>query len=296
MSDQITVAMKNTYAQNVEHLVQQKTSRLRGAVKVRSGMLGEKHFVDQIGTVEPVAITSRHGDSPLNDTPHDRRLLTLTDYELGDIVDKPDIVRTLTSPASDYAVAQSRGFGRQVDRVIIAALEGTALSDHTGSTSNTLAAANTVDRYVVDGGSGASANLTVDKLRKASEIMNAFEVDDENRFIAVSASQISSLLRDSEITSQDFNIVRALVRGEVNAYMGFIFLRTELLTVASNIRDCLAWQRDCLLLGEGIGINTQVDPARSDKRFNPYIYTTATWGAVRMEEKCVVKVQCDETA
>lgn len=295
MSFNITTAFKNTYNQNVEHLSQQRESRLRGSVRIVSGLLGEKHFIDQLGKRDPVAINNRHGDSPLNSQAHDRRMLTLTDYEDGDLVDKPDIIRTLDDPANQYVQSMAMGFGRQYDRIVITAATGTSYSGKTGTTSNSLASANKVAVDYVESGSAANSNLTVGKLRRASAIMNAFELGDE-RFIAVSASQIHSLLQDSEVTSQDFNTVRALVNGEINTYMGFQFIRTELLTLNSStdVRTCFAWVRDGIVLGEGQGFMSRIQE-RPDKRFNTYVYTKATLGAVRMEEEKVVEISCDQS-
>lgn len=295
MSFNITTAFKNTYNQNVEHLSQQRESRLRGAVRIVSGLLGEKHFIDQLGKRDPVAVNNRHGDSPLNSQNHDRRMLTLTDYEDGDLIDKPDIIRTLDDPANQYVQSMAMGFGRQYDRVIRDAATGTAYSGKTGTTSNSLDTANKVAVDYVESGSAANSNLTVAKLRSASEIMNSFDLADE-RFLAVTASQIHSLLTDSEVTSNDYNTVRALVNGEINTYMGFNFIRTELLSLNSStdVRTCFAWVRDGIVLGEGQGFMSRIQE-RPDKRFNTYVYTKATLGAVRMEEEKVVQILCDES-
>lgn len=62
------------------------------------------------------------------DTPHSRRMVTLSDYEWADLVDDQDKIRMLIDPTSEYAMAASWAFGRSKDDVIIAAALGTAYS------------------------------------------------------------------------------------------------------------------------------------------------------------------------
>ncbi len=158
MSFQITTAFRNTYARNIMMLAQQKGSRLRSSVMVESGRLGEKHFVDQIGSITPVEVTDRHGDSPQIDTPHERRLLTVRDFEFGDIIDDPDLVRTLDSPQNKYVQAYSMGFGRQMDQTIIDNGLGASFSGKDGTVSNSLGVAN------ISGTSFKEANLSLANL------------------------------------------------------------------------------------------------------------------------------------
>ena len=111
----------------------------------------------------------------------------------------------------------------------------------------------------------------------------------------ITASQIQSLLRTTEVTSSDYNTVRALVNGEINSFMGFNFVRTERLPVSSDgVRDCLIYPKSAITLAMGTDINVDVG-TRRDKRNNTQIYVCASFGAVRMWEEKVLIVQCDES-
>ena len=79
MSTQITTAFVNQFSSNVSMLSQQMGSLLRGAVDTES-VTGEKAFFDQVGSVAAVAKQSRHSDTPILETPHSRRQVTLTTY------------------------------------------------------------------------------------------------------------------------------------------------------------------------------------------------------------------------
>lgn len=91
MSTQITTAFVQQFSANVTLLAQQTGSMLRNAVNVET-VKGEKAFFEQIGKAAAVQRTSRHGDTPLVDTPHSRRMVTLTTYEWADLVDDAEYI------------------------------------------------------------------------------------------------------------------------------------------------------------------------------------------------------------
>ena len=101
MSDQITTAFVQQYKGTLYNLVQQRGSRLREAVTVEA-VNGEVGYFDQIGATAAIERTNRHSDSPLVNTPHSRRQVTMRDFEWGDLIDNPDKVRLLVDPSSTY--------------------------------------------------------------------------------------------------------------------------------------------------------------------------------------------------
>ena len=87
MSNQVTTAFVQQYSQNLQHLSQQKGSRLRGLVRV-AGVRGKNAYVDQIGSQVASVRSTRGADTILSDTPHARRRVTLADYEVADLIDE----------------------------------------------------------------------------------------------------------------------------------------------------------------------------------------------------------------
>jgi hypothetical protein len=116
--------------------------------------------------------------------------------------------------------------------------------------------------------------------------------EEEERIIVVSARQLQDLLRTTEVTSADYNTVRALVDGNVNTFMGFKFRRTQLLGLASTVRSCFAYVKSGIVLAER-GLKTYMD-VRTDLSHSLQIRSVASLGAIRMEEKKVVEIACDE--
>lgn len=286
MSVQITTAFVNQYSANIQMLSQQMGSLLRNAVDVET-VNGEKAFFDQVGSAAAVLRTTRHADTPLIDTPHSRRMVTMSDYEYADLIDDQDKVRLLVDPTSTYARAAAAAMGRAMDDVIITAALGTALTGKDGTTSTPFDSNNTI----AVGGAG----LTLSKLIEAKEILDSNDVDPSiPRYMAVSPKQIANLLDDNEITSADYNTVRALVKGELDTFVGFKFIMTNRLPLdGSNDRRCIAWAMDGLKLAVGKEPTARIDE-RADKSYATQVYYCMSIGATRMEEAKVVEIICDE--
>ncbi len=284
MSTQITTAFVQQYNDTVTMLSQQKSTRLRAAVR-EEPLHGKFDYFDQVGAASAQKRISRHADSPLTETPHSRRQVYGEDYEYGDLVDKPDQVRLLIDPTSAYAMAGAWAMGRAIDDVIIAAALGTAKTGETGATNVAFPASQQI---------GVSASgLTLAKLLQAREILDAGENDpDEQRFVVCPAKDITVLLNTTEVKSRDYNDVKALVQGQVNTFCGFTFIRTQRLglsAVDGTSRACFAWRKSALLLAVGDMPVARIQE-RADKSFSTYVYYCNTFGATRMEEVGVVQI------
>ena len=287
MSTQITTAFVNQYSANVQMLSQQMGSLLRNAVDVET-VNGEKAFFDQVGSAAAVLRTSRHADTPLIDTPHSRRMVTLSDYEYADLIDDQDKVRMLIDPTSTYARAAAAAMGRAMDDVIISAALGSAKTGKDGSTTTPF---DTTNNRIVVGSTG----LSIAKLIEAKEILDSQDVDPSiPRYIACSPKQVSDLLGDNDVTSADFNTVRALVKGELDTYVGFKFIMTNRLPLdGSNDRRVIAWAMDGIKLAVGKEPVARIDE-RADKSYATQVYYCMSIGATRMEEAKVVEIICNE--
>ena len=286
MSVQITTAFVEQYKSNVFHLAQQKGSKLRDAVRTES-IVGKSHFFERIGSTAAVKRTSRHADTPRVDTPHSRRKVTMDDYDWADLIDDSDKVRLLISPQSEYAKAGAYAMGRTMDDVIIAAATGNAFGGVSGGSTIALPAGQKIAH--------GSTGLTIAKLISAKETLDAANVDpDEARVLVCSAKQISDLLGTTQITSADFNSVKALVQGDIDTFMGFKFIRSERLGTDSNgNRQVLAFTNTSMGLALGKDIQTKISE-RADKNYSTQVYLCMTIGATRVEDEKVVEIACTE--
>lgn len=286
MSTQITTAFVNQFSSNITMLSQQMGSLLREAVDVET-VTGEKAFFDQVGSAVAQVRTSRHGDTPLMETPHARRMVTMSTYEYADLIDDPDKVRLLVDPTSTYARAAAMAMGRSMDDVIISAALGSASTGKAGSTSTSLPSGQKIAH--------ASGGLTQAKLVSAKKILDQNSVDPSiQRYIIVSPEQIEDLLNITAVTSADFNTVRALVQGEVDTFVGFKFIVSNRLNTDSDgNRQVIAFAGDGIKLAIGKDVTGRIDE-RADKSYSTQIYYCMDIGATRMEEEKVVEIACQE--
>lgn len=286
MSTQITTAFVQQYRSTLYNLVQQKGSRLRNAVTTEM-VTGESAYFEQLGATAAQERLTRHGDSPLMNTPHARRKVNMRDFEWGDLVDDQDKIRLLIDPASAYMQNAMWALGRKIDDIIIGAAFADAQTGKTGTTTVSFPAANII--------AAAASGMTIAKLLDTKELLDGGETDpEEPRYIALSAKQVSDLLNTTEVKSSDYNTVKALAQGQIDTFMGFKFIRTERLSASGTTRKCIAWVKSGLLLAMGADMKGNIAP-RPDKAFATYVYASVSADSTRMEEAKVIEIDCVET-
>lgn len=287
MSVEIPVSYVDQFSSNVHMLAEQRMSRLRAAVDYEA-VTGDSFARERMGGIDaPNTVDELHGDTPLNSTPHTRRWGYIINYDVADLIDKQSKVALLIDPESRYTMRHAGTMGRGFDDAIISALGGTAMEGHTGSTSAALPSG----QKITEGSTG----MTVAKLLEAKRLLDAQEVDEFiPRYVVMGSTQFKDLLEDDKISNADYNTVKALVKGEIDTYLGFKFLRSERLLLSdSDTRLCYAWAQTGVLLGVSQE-PVSVSAPRPDKRMASQIYTYGSWGAVRVEDEMVVEIPCDE--
>jgi hypothetical protein len=307
MSFQVDTAFVKQFNTTVNMLLQQKGSKLRSAVTEET-MNGEEQFFEQVGPVAAQEVTTRHGDSPLISTPHDRRRITLRFYDWGDLIDNFDKVRMLIDPTSPYTQNAVNALGRAIDDVIMGA--GTsgessityptwaAATDpgvmfgkaFTGKAAATTVTFPSGQQIAVNFG-GTNVGITVPKLIESRRKFAAANVDldAESLYAAISSRGLADLLNTTQVTSADFSSVQALVGGNVNALLGYTIIRTERLPQDGTSWMYPVWAKSGVKLGVAKEIQTEV-ARRADKRFSWYVYACMGLGGVRMEEGKVVQI------
>jgi hypothetical protein len=295
MSNQISTSFIKEFGDGITLLSQQQGSVLREGVMVET-MSGEEHFFDQIGATEAQRTSTRHADSPLMNTPHARRRVTPVDIDWGDLIDDFDKLKLLNDPTSSYVQNASYAVGRELDDLVIESFFADADTGKDGTGTASFTAGNIVP--VDFDGDGTDEGLTVEKLRNGLMIIRQGEVDLRNPmnklYCAITAQQLDNLLGTTEVTSSDYNSVKALVSGDVDTFLGIKFLKTERLEADAN-----ADRRVPLWAKSGMALAMAKEPTvrlteRPDKRFSMYAYYSTSAGATRLEEKKVVEIICAE--
>ena len=130
----VTTAFTEQYSALVYMLSQQKGSKFRGLVRNETVNGARNAYFERLGVATAQEITSRHGDTPLNEIPHSRRRLTPADYNTATLLDTQDQLKMLIDPKSPYANAQAMELGRIQDDIIIAAALGDVATGQSGGT------------------------------------------------------------------------------------------------------------------------------------------------------------------
>lgn len=283
---------------NWSHLLQQMDSRFKD--KVRNDTVnGKERTFSQIDAVGPMRlITTRNGKTIPSDSTLAKRWLRVSGYDYVTWIDEWDEVALgdLPAPESEHVVAHARAANRNIDDVIIDAAFGTSYIGETGTTAVDLTSSEQVAVDYVESGSTANSGMTIAKLRRAKYLLDLQEVPDDMRYLAQGAKQDQDLLRTTEITSSDYNTVKALVNGQIDTFLGFKFVKSQRLPLvtATDIRSCLAWHKDGISLGTGQGRKARIDILPTQNH-TIQIRTTEVIGATRLEEARVVEIFCDES-
>lgn len=290
----------------VKQIAQQMTTKVMGAVKVKEGVKGKTYPFNVLGNAEMAAVTTRDGDTTYINPDQTKRRAIMTDYAAAILIDEFDDVRTLTNPQSEFTRALVAARNRKLDDLVLApfgaALTGgamglaTVVSESGESTSTSaLSAFDAGSHVIANGGTG----LTMAKIRDAKMLMDQNDVDEQDRYFFASPEGIEQLMRDPQVTSADFNSIKALVGGGMpmdQTFYGFKWRTSTRLPYSSGttIRACLALQKDCVGLAVGEVTALKVSEA-AHKWNNIQVVAKLTGGAVRIDDRGVVEVDIDET-
>ncbi|WP_225595519.1 phage capsid protein [Pseudomonas sp. PDM05] len=286
MSQQITEAFVQQFADNFMHVAQQATSRLESTVTLEPNIVGMSKSVNRLGQRTATRRTQRHGDTPINDQPHSTRYVDLYDWEDGDMVDDQDKIRMLVDPTSDYVKAMVSSLNRAKDDVIISSLGGSSRA----TTGGIILPAS---QKIAVGGTG----LTKTKIIQAKKMFRLNEADEEGGeelFMVYHAQALNDILADTTLTSADFLAAQMLQSGTLKGkWMGFTWVPSERLPKSGATRFCYAYAKSGVVLGTGADIQRNVGPDPG-KGFNVRIYAKMSIGSVRVEEEKVVEIAAND--
>ena len=291
MSVEIPVHHAKKFGSGIDLLQQQMGSRLEEGVDVDSDVQGgDRKFYDQVDAVEMLDITDRHGHTQYVNTPHRRRMAAPSPAEWADRIDRSDLRRVMNDPQSSYARSAAAAVGRKKDRVVINAFFAAASTGVDGATSAAFPTA-THTIAVVAGG------LTIAQLLDARRILESFENPEDdgmNRwYAALAAQQRRNLLNTTEVSHADYNTVRSLVNGQVDQFLGFKFLKSQLLGVdGSSDQRCPFWRKASMKLAVAQEGRPFID-ILPEHRHSIQLRYELDVGATRMDEKGVVEVIAD---
>jgi hypothetical protein len=288
---------------NLALVPQQRETRLVHAVDAdlghtAPGTLFNADDIDDSNGNE-TAVTGRAPPTPENFANHLRRVGFFASSANQRWIETLEKVRMLVDPTNPIMASMMSEKARATDDRIITAFFENSRNGQNGETSTAFPAGQiiAVDNrdFIHDAESlPASGNLplTVGKLIKSKIMLDQAEIEGE-RYFACSAIQLGNLLSSTPVTSADYNTIGALAAGKTSDFMGFHFIRTERLSVASNIRKCVAWAKPAIQYKERPIVTAKLDQ-RADRSYRWQAYYEVERGALRRYDEAVVQVLCTE--
>ena len=267
------------------HQAYQGSATLRNVARMRTGVEGSTAKFPILAKGSASVRTPSTDVVPLNGT-FSSVTATLTDYVASEYSDIFNQAKINFDERQELAKLVGNAIGRREDQIIIDALIA-------GS------AGTTVANTVVTSGSGSASDLNVGKIIEAKKGMDAKSVPPTDRHMIIHANSLASLLGDERAISADFAQVQALVRGEVNSFMGFeihmIGDRDEggLPKDGSNDRTCLAFHRDAIGCAVGIPPKTEVNYIPENTSF--LVTAMYSAGAIVIDANGLVDITCRES-
>lgn len=296
MSDQLPTYFETEYSKNWEMLAQQMDSRL-GAAVTPTTITGKRRKFNQLDEGEMSEVTERKGDTPDGDSTGSAYWIFRRKFEKVITFDEDDEVQlgTIALPDSDEVASMTYASNRTKDRVIIQAFDGTRYIGENGTTSDAFDTNFSIAVDYVASGSTANSGLTLAKIAQAKMLLDEAEVEDGERYFVHSAQQLQDMLLVDKMTSEDYASVKALVDGKIDRFLGFKFVRTELLSrnTSTDVRTCFAWHKSGIKFADG-GRNTHMDILPS-RRHCKQIRGVYRCGAVRTQNEKVVRIYTDES-
>jgi hypothetical protein len=277
MAINVSTAFVDLFDSEVKQAYQAE-SVLRGTMRTRTGVAGNTVKFPTIGKGVATLRVPQTDVTPLNVT-YGQVTATMEDYiaaEYSDIFQQSHIN---FDERSELVQVVSKSIARRMDQIMIDAL-------------NAATGTSTVATSI----GGAGTNMNIEKLRATAKAMNEKNVPSEGRNLLMHASQLDALLGETEITSQDFASVKALVQGEINTFMGFNILtmgdRDEGGIPKPSTRTCFAWHKDSMGYAESMAQKTEVNYVPEKTSF--LVSSMFSAGSVSIDGEGIVKISCTE--
>jgi len=274
MAQNVSTAFVTLFESEVKQAYQGE-ALLRGTMRARSNVQGNTVKFPKIGKGVASVRVPQTDVTPLNVT-YSQVTLSLTDYiaaEYSDIFHQSHIN---FDERRELVEVVSKSIARRMDQICIDALDAAA-SPSTVATS-------------------VGSNMNIEKLRAAAKALNENNVPSEDRYLLMHASQLDALLGETEITSADYAAVKALVRGEINTFMGFNILtmgdRDEGGLPKPSTRTCYAWHKDSLGYAESMAQKTEVNYVPEKTSF--LVSSMFSAGAIAIDDEGIVQISCTE--
>ena len=285
MAVTIQEAYIQTFENNVRHVAQQRTAKLRGFCQTVGGN-SQSHNWPKLGVIEASDKSTRLQDTPVADAAWAERTSLIIPFDAGESTEQEDPTQMLVDPNSNLVQALGMGMERKVDDRLITAATADALNGD-----GTTTVYNWADQSVGD----YTGAISFDSVTRIQENFMESDIDPEVPKVAVvGPTQVRQLMNLTEQTSSDYVQAQALqAYGIVPNWLGFTWINSTRLLAGGDTgggagtKDCLFMTQRALGLHVAKDITARVaeDPSKS---FAWRLYCFAHMGAIRIEDEQLV--------
>lgn len=289
------------FTTNLELLLQQKGSKLRGTVREGAHVGKMASPVNQIGAIVAKAPAGRYVPKNRTDAEFVRRWVFPSDVEIDQLIDSYDELQTIVDPKSQYVTNAAFAFGRFIDDQIIYQATGTAYTGQDASAMTTETFNTTNFQLSVSFGAASANGLSVAKLIEAKRILRHYhnDLESERLTLVIGSQQEADLLNQVQVVSTEFNDRPVLVDGQVKRFLGYDIIVTERLPYnvgASNQRGALAYVESGMYLGVWQDMMNRIS-IRNDLSSEPWdLFSRMSIGATRLQPGKVLQILCSDSS
>jgi hypothetical protein len=289
MSRELSSVAVTLFDTEVKHAYQATTASLAGTTTERKGVTAAEYKFRKMGKGIATQATAPSSDAIPMNIEHSLVTCTLTDWQATDYTYIFNAAEVNFDEVKELSMTIAGALGRCDDQLKINAMAAGSY--------NATAVQGSVGGLVTTAIGGADTNLNVAKLRRIKKYMDDNEVPMEGRHITASPSGLEGLLGETQVTSADYNSVKALVQGDVDTFLGFKFhiigIRKEGgLPKSGAVRDGFAWHESAIGYANGIDMTTKIDWSTDKDSWKSCGYLKA--GAVIRDIDGIVKYQATE--
>jgi len=283
----VTVGFAEDYRAGILMLHQQLKAKLPGAVSSEGDIKGKVAYFDSIAKMSMRNRGARNTDTVHTDVDWRKRMAPVEEFYVATLLDYEDAAKMLVDPTSKIMQTFKAAAERKLDEMLITAFDADVNTGFQGADTTTFDS----NMSIANG----SANMTLAKILQTKRMLDEKDVPEEDRFFVIHPRTLEAMLAITTLTSADYNSIKALVKGDLDTFSGFKWIKSNLLAKdASNIRETFAWHKDSMALCK------QGTPQAFADRLPGKKQTIQPWysfmaGAIRTQETGVVRCYCLES-
>lgn len=293
------------FTTSLELLLQQTTTRLRGAVKTGNHVGKMASPVQYLGEFQFKDAGARGSTLVPQDAQYMRRWVSPADKDLTVHVDTFDKLRSIVDPTSEISMAVQAAANRLYDDVIIngagsvGGFFGTAQTGPDPSTlvTETYNTGSTFPKSVVVAdtfGAGTATGITAKKIVEGLRMLRQYENEMEGAevHIAVGNQEEADLRNQLEVISKEYRDTPVMENGKIGKFLGCTWHFSERLQTSGSDRLIPMWLSDGMYLGLWKELEVIIS-RRIDLVGHPWqAYAMVSLGSTRLQPGKVIQIAC----